>query len=657
MKKWTGGVLIVGLALILVISYSFVGKSAQQKQSAYDFFNNHPADNANPEGRKGHDNVKSAETDVKKALNFKGKPRFVHVEGLSSLYSSLGNFSKEESKALQVWSRMRFLLPRSDALPETLQGIKEAAAVWKELLSTVQEDKASKANKVGEDVDCPYYVSAFNGTKSRSQNATLEIPCGLVEDSSVTVIGMPDALQDGFQIELIGSKLSDEPRPPLVLQYKVFLPGKNLTKEPFVIQNAWANESGWGKEERCPDRGSTDFLKVDGLVKCNAQSVRTAMPENSNGSNRSSDKLTNFSDGGTHGSATFPFPYFEGIPFTASLWVGLEGFHMTVNGRHETSFAYREKLEPWLVGGVEVKGGLATIAILAKGLPVSNDLNLDVDLELLKAPSVSKKELVLMIGVFSTANNFERRMALRRSWMQYDAVRSAEVAVRFFIGLHKKQAVNYELWREAQAYGDIQLMPFVDYYSLLSLKTIAICILGTEILTAKYIMKTDDDAFVRIDEVVSSLKGKASSSDGLLYGHISFESSPHRDKENKWYVSPEEWPYASYPPWAHGPGYVISRDIAKFIVGGHRERDIMKFLMGLQLFKLEDVAVGIWIEQFKSLGHSVKYVDDERFYISGCEPNYVLAHYQTPRKLLCMWEKLQKQKHRHDGDPPNSCCD
>ncbi|XP_059651535.1 hydroxyproline O-galactosyltransferase GALT6-like isoform X1 [Cornus florida] len=38
--------------------------------------------------------------------------------------------------------------------------------------------------------------------------------------------------------------------------------------------------------------------------------------------------------------------------------------------------------------------------------------------------------------------------------------------------------VNLELWREAQVYGDIQLMPFVDYYSLLSLKTIAICIMG-----------------------------------------------------------------------------------------------------------------------------------------------------------------------------------
>ena len=50
-------------------------------------------------------------------------------------------------------------------------------------------------------------------------------------------------------------------------------------------------------------------------------------------------------------------------------------------------------------------------------------------------------------------------------------------------------------------------------------------------------MKTDDDAFVRIDEVLSSLKQKAS--DGLLYGLISFESKPQRDAENKWFISTE----------------------------------------------------------------------------------------------------------------------
>ena len=59
----------------------------------------------------------------------------------------------------------------------------------------------------------------------------------------------------------------------------------------------------------------------------------------------------------------------------------------------------------------------------------------------------------------------------------------------------------------------------------------------TKILPAKYIMKTDDDAFVRIDQVLTSLKEKPSN--GLLYGRISFDSSPHRDTDSKWYISNE----------------------------------------------------------------------------------------------------------------------
>lgn len=133
--------------------------------------------------------------------------------------------------------------------------------------------------------------------------------------------------------------------------------------------------------------------------------------------------------------------------------------------------------------------------------------------------------------------------------------------------------MNTKMWKEAQTYGDIQFMPFVDYYSLISLKTIAICIFGvsfnfitcriscktvcllspsmmlktefycifhesqTNVLPAKYLMKTDDDAFVRIDEVLSSLKGKKTK--GLVYGLIAFTSEPDRDKDSKWYISDE----------------------------------------------------------------------------------------------------------------------
>lgn len=37
----------------------------------------------------------------------------------------------------------------------------------------------------------------------------------------------------------------------------------------------------------------------------------------------------------------------------------------------------------------------------------------------------------------------------------------------------------------------------------------------------------------------------------------------------------QEWESSTYPPWAHGPGYVFSRDIAKFVVEGH-QKDILK---------------------------------------------------------------------------------
>lgn len=47
---------------------------------------------------------------------------------------------------------------------------------------------------------------------------------------------------------------------------------------------------------------------------------------------------------------------------------------------------------------------------------------------------------------------------------------------------NKNEQVNMELWREAQLYGDIQFMPFVDYYTLITLKTVAICMFGVCIL-------------------------------------------------------------------------------------------------------------------------------------------------------------------------------
>ncbi|XP_078443770.1 hydroxyproline O-galactosyltransferase GALT3-like [Wolffia australiana] len=542
--------------------------------------------------------------------------------GISKGLRRNGEISKGSmgNGARMAWPHLRDLLLRSDALPETANSIREAAAAWKDLLSAGDEGRSSLDRQ-----GCP--ISVIGNVTGRVMN----VPCGLVQGSAVTVVAVPAAKKGGFVVEILMSELAGVRNGSGIIQYRVSFGGGEEGLR--ISQNSWTAKGGWGAEERCPSLSPMANVTVDGLRLCNEPAGQSLLNSSSSGHGNGSSSM----------GANFPFV--EGHPFTATLWAGIHGFHMTINGQHETSFQYRKGLEPWVVKGARVAGDVELLSLLASRLPAPEDIDLLADVDKLRAPRANKSELLLLVGVFSTGNNFKQRMALRRSWMQYSAIRSGEVAVRFFAGLDKTRQVNLALLKEAQTYGDIQLMPFVDYYSLLTLKTIAICIFGTKVMPAKYIMKTDDDAFVRIDEITSALRSRKPSS--ILYGRIAVDSSPHRDQDSKWFVSEQEWPDFTYPPWAYGPGYLVSQDIAKFVVKGHQD-------LSLQLFKLEDVAMGIWVDQFKNSGRQVDYVNDDRIYNNGCDDGYVLAHYQSPRLLLCLWEKLLA---RLDPSAIPTCCE
>jgi len=57
---------------------------------------------------------------------------------------------------------------------------------------------------------------------------------------------------------------------------------------------------------------------------------------------------------------------------------------------------------------------------------------------------------------------------------------------------------------------------------------------------------------------------------------------PIRDTKNKWYMPESEWAEKSYPPFPHGPGYVISNDLVQAIVrslNNNVSRVIIKIVM------------------------------------------------------------------------------
>ncbi len=62
-----------------------------------------------------------------------------------------------------------------------------------------------------------------------------------------------------------------------------------------------------------------------------------------------------------------------------------------------------------------------------------------------------------------------------------------------------------------------------------------------------------------------------------------------------------------------------------------------------QLFKMEDVSVGLWVGQYGREKH-VQYEHSQRFAQAGCVDHYLTAHYQSPRQMLCLWNKLLTTK-------------
>lgn len=261
MKKWSGGLFILSLIVILLVRYGLIDDETENipqnsslKQSAYGFFN--------PDSELANENayVNPVADEVKRALSPKVKPHLIYMEGIDELYNGQEMLSEEESVPLLAWNHMRTLLSRSDGLPETAQGVKEAAVVWNDLISSIKNEKASKvaANvSSGHNLEgtvCPFSVTMNDVLLRNSHRShTLHLPCGLLEDSSITVIGIPDAPYGSFQIRLLGAVISSNSRPPVVLNFNVSMPGGELADESVIVQNTWTTELGWGKPERCPN--------------------------------------------------------------------------------------------------------------------------------------------------------------------------------------------------------------------------------------------------------------------------------------------------------------------------------------------------------------------------------------------------------------------
>ncbi|CAM8890719.1 unnamed protein product [Rhodiola kirilowii] len=514
-----------------------------------------------------------------------------------------------------------------------------------------EDDDQSLPVVEGTSEPCSSWVS-MSGDELANNNSILLLPCGLAAGSSITVIGTPQyahpesvprvgKLRIGddtnmvsqFVVELQGLKSVDGEDPPKVFHLNPRLKG-DWSQHPVIEHNA-CYRMQWGRAQRCdglPSEKEGDML-VDGFVRCEKW-MRSDIIDSRE--TKTTSWFKRFIGREQKPEVAWPYPFQEGRLFILTLRAGLEGYHVNVGGRHVSSFHYRPGFTLEDATGLAIKGNVDVHSVYATALPTTHrSFSPQRVLEMTekwKAGQLPKGPIRMFIGILSATNHFAERMAIRKTWMQSSAIKSFDVVVRFFVALNTRKGVNKVLKKEAAYFGDIVILPFMDHYELVVLKTIAICAYGVVNTTASYVMKCDDDTFVRVDSVLNAIDQNASKNGSFYMGNMNLKHRPLR--KGKWAVNFEEWPSAVYPPYANGPGYIISSDIAKYIVGQHRSRS-------LKLFKMEDVSMGMWVQQFNS-STPVKYYHSWKFCQYGCIPGYHSSHYQSPKQMMCLWDKLGK---------------
>ncbi|XP_001927603.1 beta-1,3-galactosyltransferase 4 [Sus scrofa] len=271
----------------------------------------------------------------------------------------------------------------------------------------------------------------------------------------------------------------------------------------------------------------------------------------------------------------------------------------------------------------------------------------------------------LLILVCTAPDNLNQRNAIRASWGRLREARGLRVQTLFLLGEPSGGSRENDLARESAAHGDIVQAAFQDSYRNLTLKTLSgLNWADKHCPMARYILKTDDDVFVNVPELVSELvrrgghweqweqepqrKAKVGDEEGgegsptsgsqpvpLLYlGRVHWRVHPSRTPGGRHQIAEEQWPpaWGPFPPYASGTGYLLSASAVELI---------LKVASRAPPLPLEDVFVGVSARRGGlTPTHCVRLAGATHYPLDRCCYGRFLltSHRLDPREMQEAWE-------------------
>lgn len=174
----------------------------------------------------------------------------------------------------------------------------------------------------------------------------------------------------------------------------------------------------------------------------------------------------------------------------------------------------------------------------------------------------------MLIYVHTDPRNFKRRMLIRETWGNSNMYQNLRTVLVFMMGTPNGAnagKLQAQIQRESNQYRDVVQESFVDSYRNLTHKAImALKWISKHCRTAKYILKTDDDVFVNIFNLVrhvSSLYQRNFATENTIACYVWHKVKVLRDPKKKWYVTKEEYAGDVYPTYCSGAAFLLTGDL------------------------------------------------------------------------------------------------
>ena len=171
--------------------------------------------------------------------------------------------------------------------------------------------------------------------------------------------------------------------------------------------------------------------------------------------------------------------------------------------------------------------------------------------------------LIAVVNSGATGEKHRRlRQAIRQTWghSKSAAPRHKKWKLFFALGISENPEDHKLNLQEASRWNDILIGDFNDRYINVITKTYMSHYWVSTRFSCKYILKADDDVFVRVPELINWLQ-KVGSPQPFYGGFIRPRTRVSRGSSSKWFITREQYSEDYWPPFCLGAFHVLSSDV------------------------------------------------------------------------------------------------